>query len=173
MIPQWIARLNGLDMHCEIFPGFSFKDSAGFLPFRVVLNNAIQGELRGNAFITGFEFYINDFSFEHEIDLHRPTPSLISRLIRKKPKPGYFVNPEIEKRLNDCTKVLRFIWGSGDTLELRMATLSALILADIANGVCFYPADNIWYTNNDAIENSLKEIEEYEASISSKQLILP
>ena len=156
IIPQWIARLNGLDMHCEIFPGFSFEDSGGFLPFRVVLNNAIQDKLKGTAFITGYEFYINDFSLEHEIALYKPIPTLIDRFIRKRPNPDYFVNTEIEKRLNDCTKVLRFIWGSGDTLELRMATLSALILADISKGVCFYPADNIWYTNNDAIKNSVK-----------------
>ena len=58
------------------------------------------------------------------------------------------------------------------TLELRMATLSALILADIAKGVCFYPADNIWYTNSGAIEMALKEIEDYEASLNPNELVL-
>jgi hypothetical protein len=172
MIPDWIARMNGLNMHCEIFPGFMFKDSGGFLPFQVVLNNAIQDQLRGIAFITGFEFYINDFSLDHEIDLNKPTPTLIGRLKRKKPKPVYFATPEIDRRLAACRKALRFVWGSGDTLELRMATLSALILADIAKGVCFYPVDNIWYTNSDAIEMALQEIEDYEASLNPNELVL-
>ncbi len=165
MIPLWMERMAGLGMNCEIYPGFSFNNHSGFLPFKVRIKNPAQARFAGSDFLTGFEFYISDFSLQQEIELARPKQTISDRLFHKKPKDIYFASPEIDQILNSCTKVLSFVWGDADDLELRMAMLSSIILADLFHGISYYPADDIWYKDSKVLDSVLKEIEAYEASI--------
>jgi len=169
IIPRWMGRINGLGMRCEIYPGFSFKSHTGFLPFRVILETAAHAKFQGTDYLTGYEFYASDFKLERELETINPKPGLFGKLFGKKRKPNCYVSQEIDRRLASCNKVLHFNWGSADTLELRMATLSSAILAEITNGVCCYPADTIWYSNERIVENTLKEVEEYEASLGTEE----
>jgi hypothetical protein len=172
IIPLWLERLNGLGMHCEIHPDFSFTSHSGFLPFKVCITKSNRSGLAGVEYLTGFEFYLNDFSLEQAILQAMPRLTLLGKLFRKHPTRTEFAPPEIEQILARCTKVLSFSWGTQDALELRMASLSSLILAKLLHGIAYYPADDIWYTDPNAITMSLAEIEGYEASNESANLHL-
>ena len=165
VVPRWMERMNDLGMQCEIYPNFSFKGYRGFLPFRVALERSAHKDLVGICYLTGFEFYNRDFNLATELDAITPRLTLIAKIIRRRPEAIYFATPEIDQRLATCRKVLSFVWGSSDTLELRMATLSSAVLAEIAVGVCYYPAGKIWYSNEGIAENALREVETYEASL--------
>ena len=172
IIPRWIARMNGLGMRCEIHPGFSFKDHSGFLPFRVSLERSAHEQLVSGDYLVGFELYVREFNLAREVAALTPKRTLLEKLSRRRREPVYLASPEIDQKLARCTKELSFVWGSADTLELRLATLSAAILSEITDGVCFYPADNIWYSNEGIVENALKEAESYESSLKPTQLKL-
>ena len=167
---SWIARLNSLDMQCEIHPDFSFNTQIGFLPFKVSLTRSEHQQLIGVPFFTGFEFYISDFDLGQEIKAIKPKQTFIARLLKVRSEPVFFVSPNIDEKLASCRKVISCVWYSDDILELRIASLSALILAKLADGICSYPADNIWYTKDDSLEFALKEIEEFETSLQPEQL---
>ncbi|WP_374334536.1 hypothetical protein [Leeia sp.] len=172
LIQKWVERLNSLEMTCEIHPEFSFATHTGFLPFKVVLKKPKHEKMLGNEYLTGFEFYLSDFDLKKEVDAITPRLSILDRLKGKKAEPVYFASREIDARLISCKKVISCVWGSADTLELRMATLSAAILAELTDGVFAYPADNCWYTERGEVERVLKEAETYEASIKPSQLRL-
>jgi len=172
LIPKWVERLNSLEMRCEIHPGFSFVSHSGFLPFKVELEKSTHEQLLGNEYLTGFELFLGDFDLSKEVEAITPKLSFFDRLKGQKAKPTYFASPEIDARLASCKKVINCVWGAADTFELRMATLSAAILAEITNGIFSYPADNFWYTGSDEVEKALKEAEAYEASVRPKQLKL-
>ena len=172
LIPKWVSRLNSLDMKCEIHPEFSFSSQSGFLPFKVELTKSCHDQLLGNEYLTGFEFFLGDFDLAKELEAITPKPSILDRLKGKKFEPVFLVSPEIDPRLAPCKKVISCVWGSAATLEFRMATLSAAILAELTDGVFSYPADNLWYTESGEVEKALKEAEAYEASIKPRHLKL-
>ncbi len=172
LIPLWIEKMNQLEMKCEIHPEFSFKNHSGFLPFKIKLYDSQHQELVKDDFMTGFEFYIDDFNFEHEIEKRKPKKGLLDKLFRKKTPKLYYAGPEIDDKLKECKKMLSFVWGTADTFELRMALLSSAVLTVITNGVCCYPVDDIWYDNNTIVKNFLNDVMEYENSLKSKELKL-
>lgn len=172
LIPRWIERLNELDMICDIHPDFTFKQVGGFLPFRVVLKKPLRPELGGKAFLTGFELYLDVFSLADEIAALTPRPSFWDKLRGKKPKPVFFASPEVDQKLASCTRALTFSWGTADMLELRMAALSALILAEVTGGICYDPEADTWISGKDAIIEELKEVEAFEASLKPEEVQL-
>jgi hypothetical protein len=172
LIPRWLNRLNSLGMKCEIHPDFSFASHSGFLPFKVELQRSSHAQLVGNEYLTGFEFNMTDFDLNKELESITPKRSFVDRLIGRKTDPQYFASREIDARLARCTKEISCTWGSADSLELRMATLSAAILAEQANGVFSYPAEDVWCSETGEVENAMKEAEAYETSINPKQLRL-
>ena len=169
IIPRWLQRMNGFDMRCEIHPAFSFNDHSGFLPFRVAFERSAYALLLGVDYLTGFEFYIGDFNLAKELEVLTPAPTIFAKLAHRVKLPAYYATSEIDQKLASCKKVLRFIWGSADTLELRMATLSSAVLAEITSGICHYSADQIWYSNEGIVENTLRDVETYEASLRPDQ----
>ncbi len=165
IIPKWIERMNGFDMECEIHPDFSFEDYSGFLPFKIRLKNPTNKDLEGRELISGFEFYRDEFNLQNELEQIQPRKTFLQKLLNKKSEKIFFVNPEIDSKLENCNWVLTFIWGAHNSLELRMSSLSSAIIAELTNGVCCYPADDIWYDNKTIVEDSFKELLEYENSL--------
>ena len=172
IIPRWLTRMNGLGMYCEIHPEFSFATHSGFLPFKLRLEDSAHQQLNGVDWLTGFELYVEEFSLEKEIESLSPKPGLLQKLLGKRPAQIDFASPEIDQKLKLCKKRLRFTWGSADTFELRMASVSAATIAEITSGVCTYPADNIWYDTESVVENAIKEAKEYENSLKPKEIKL-
>ena len=165
LIPKIQKRLNDFEMTCEIHPEFSFADQTGFLPFKFQLTNPPFEILRNKILTTGFELYIEDFDFELEKSKVQPKPSLMDKLTGKKLPGRPLVSEEIDKRLRDCKKVVSFVWHVTDSFELRFASLVSAILTELTNGVCTYPADNIWYDNEGFVETTWQEMKDYETNL--------
>ena len=171
IIPNWIGRMNEMGMECEIHPDFSFDNHTGFLPFKIRLTMTDHEFLMNKDFVVGFEFYRDPFEYEEELKSLQPKKSLLDKLLNKSSTPVYFASPEIDEKLSKCSEVLTFNWGSADSFELRMASLSSAIISELVNGVCCYPADDIWYDNKNIVEEAYKEILEYEASLKPSDWI--
>ncbi len=165
LIPKWIDRMNQFDMECEIHPDFSFNDHSGFLPFKVILKNPKNQELIGKEFISGFEFYKENFDFQKELDSLQPKKSFFQKLLNRPSEKIEYANAKIDSKLENCKLVLTFNWGSHNSLELRMASLSSAILSELTNGICCYPADDIWYDNKTIVKEAFEESIEYENSL--------
>ena len=123
VIPAWLERLEKAGMPCEIHPDFSFADQRGFLPFKLRLTSPAHEEWADESYLTGFEFYMEDFDLAAEIDKRTEKPSGLKRFFGAKPIPVNFVSAEIDARLAGCTKVLIFVWGSADTFEMRLSRM--------------------------------------------------
>ena len=172
LIPKIQKRLNDFEMTCEIHPKFSFNDQTGFLPFKFQLTNPPFEKLRDKKLMSGFELYIEDFDFEEEKKKVQPKPSFMDKVTGKKLPGKPLVDNEIDKRLRECKKVISFVWHAADSFEVRFASLASSILTELTNGVCSYPADNIWYDNEGFVEKTWSEIREYETThLKEKDLV--
>ena len=172
LVPKIVERLNDFDMVVEVHPNFTFdkeKDS-GFLPFKFRFKNPYFDSLKDKDLKSGFEIYIEDFDLQKTKDELKPKQSFFDKLLAKKQPDIEFASPEIEERLKDCEKVVNFVWHSGDSFQLRFASLTSAILTEITNGVCCYPADNIWYDNKNIVKNAFNEVQEYEQSLKEKEI---
>jgi hypothetical protein len=169
IIPKWIERMNEFDMECEIHPDFSFEDHSGFLPFKIKLKNPKNKDIEGRELISGFEFYKEEFNLQTEIEQLQPKKTFLQKLLNKTTEKINFVNPEIDSKLEKCNWVLTFNWGSHNSLELRMSSLSSAIIAEMTNGICNYPADDIWHDNKTIVEDAFKESLEYEESLKPNE----
>jgi hypothetical protein len=165
LIPKIQKRLNDFEMTCEIDPKFSFKDQTGFVSFKFRLTNPPFEKLRDKVLMSGFELYIDDFDFEQEKKKVQPKPSFMDKVTGKKLSERPLANEDVDKRLKDCKKVVSFVWHAADSFELRFASLASAILTELTNGVCSYPADNIWYDNTGFVEKTWNEIKEYETTL--------
>jgi len=169
IIPKWMERMNEFEMDCEIHPDFSFTDHRGFLPFKIKLTNPTNRDLEGRELISGFEFYMKEFDFQKEIGQNQAKQTLFQKLLGKTADRGDYVNPEIDARLQKCRWVLVFNWGSHNSLELRMSSLSSAIIAELTDGVCCYRADDVWYNNESIVENAFRESLEFENSLKPSE----
>lgn len=165
IIPKWIDRMNQFDMECEIHPDFSFNDHNGFLPFKIRLKSSKNKELEDKEFISGFEFYKDEFDLQKELESLQPKKSFFQKLLSKPTEKVEYVNTEIDLKLVDCKLILTFNWGSHNSLELRMSSLSSAIITELTDGICCYPADDIWYDNKSIVDDAYKELLEYESSL--------
>ncbi|WP_266205435.1 hypothetical protein [Pontibacter kalidii] len=170
IIPQIVKRLNDYEMVVEVHPDFSFDDQTGFLPFKFRLTNPPLDVLNDKALISGFELYIDDFNLQEEKEKLKPKLSFIDKLKGKKTIEIPFASPEIEDRLKNYDKVITFVWHAGDSFELRFASLTSAILTELTNGICYYPADDIWYETKGIVEETYKEIRAYEQSLKGKEI---
>ena len=157
-------------MTVEIHPDFSFSDQTGFLPFKFKFNNPFFKILEGKELMSGFELYKDDFSLTAKKEELNPKKGFFGKLLSKKTPEETFAPPEFEKRLEKCTNEISFVWHVGDTFELRFAMLTSAILTKITDGVCCYPADDIWYNNDKIVENAFQEVTEYENSLKENDL---
>jgi hypothetical protein len=170
LIPQIVKRLNDYDMVVEVYPDFSFNDYSGFLPFKFQLTKPHLDMLKGKELKSGFELYIDDFNLTSETQALRPKLSFFNKLLGQKQPDVQFASPDIEKLLQVCNKVASFVWHSGDSFELRFASLTSAILTELTNGVCTYPADDIWYDNKNIVEEGYKEVCDYERTLTEKNI---
>jgi len=169
IIPLWLKEMNQFDMECEIHPEFSFNNHSGFLPFKIKLTNSKNSELIGQEVISGFEFYKEKFEFKKELEKIQPKKTILQNVFRKNVNAVSLVNPEIDNQLSKCNWVMTFNWGSNNSLELRMSSLSSAIITKLSNGVCSYPADDIWYDNKTIIDDAYKETLEFENSLRTSE----
>lgn len=161
-IPKIRARLNDFEMACEIHPEFSFADQNGFLPFKFQLTNPPFDILRNKILTSGFELFISKFDLAQEKSKRKA--GLLNRLLQKTATVQPLVSNEIDGKLADCQYAVSFVWHAVDSFELRFASLTSAILTELTNGVCTYSRD-IWYINENLVENTWKEIKEYEMSL--------
>ncbi len=170
LIPKIVKRLNDYEMVVEVHPEFSFSDQTGFLPFKFKLTKPHLNILKEKELKSGFELYIEDFDLQSAKENLKPKLGFFDKLLGKKQPEIPFASEDIEKRLMECKKVVTFIWHAGDSFELRFASLTSAILTELTNGVCTYPADDIWYDNKNIVDEAYKEIKEYEMSLKEKDL---
>ena len=170
LIPKIVKRLNDYEMIVEVHPEFSFDDQTGFLPFKFRLTNPHLDILKNKELSSGFELYIDDFDLIKAKEELKPKLGFFDKLLGKKQQEVPFASPDIEIRLKECKKVTTFVWHSGDSFELRFAALTSAILTELTNGVCTYPADNIWYENKNITDDAYKEVKEYEQTLKSKDI---
>ena len=170
LIPKIVKRLNEFDMKVEIHPDFSFYDHNGFLPFKFIFKNTKFENLKNKELISGFEMYIDDFDLYKEINQLSPKLTLFEKIISRKNKQMYFANPEIDKKLQKCNKVINFVWHSQDSFEMRFASLTSAIISELTNGICLYPAENVWYENNNLSYNSFLEINNFEDKLDENNI---
>jgi hypothetical protein len=169
LIPKIVERLNDYEMNVEIYPNFSFKDHSGFLPFKFQLTNTKFEKLKGKTLVSGFELYTDSFDLNAEKKKLNPKQNFLSNVFGKKQQ-TYFGNAEIDERLKKCNQVVSFIWHASDSFEVRFVSLACAILTELTDGVCCYPADNIWYDNKNIVQNMFNEVKGYESSLSDNDL---
>ena len=170
LIPKIVKRLNDYEMIVEVDPDFSFNDQTGFLPFKFRLTNPHLDILKNKELSSGFELYIDDFDLKKAKEELKPKLSFFDKLFGKKQQEVAFASPDIEKRLIECQKVISFVWHSGDSFQLRFASLTSAILTELTDGVCTYPADDIWYDNKSITDEAFKEVKEYEQTLKEKDI---
>lgn len=159
-IPEWLSGLEQKNTVSEIHPEFSFKDQTGFLPFKIKFKNPAHESWQDKYFLTGFEFYKEDFDYQTTYELINPPVRGLSKILGKKPTQNPVLSIEADKKLQACRTQLIFRWGVSDTFELRMATLSAAILSELSDGVFYVPYDGSVYENSNLA--SKMEIEAFE-----------
>jgi hypothetical protein len=169
-IQEWISELNKLGMDCEVHPEFSFKTQQGFLPFKIKINENSHEALMNKEYLTGFEYYIDRFDVEENMKYKEQ--SFFQKLLRKPKQKLPFHSKEIDQILKDKKYVVLFNFGIADTFELRMASLASATLTKIADGVCCYSDDDLWYDNGTIIENALKDVAEYEKTLKEREFRL-
>lgn len=172
LIPQIMKRLNDYDMIAEIHPKFEFDKNidTGFLPFKFRFTNPSRVVLKDKEFLSGFELFIENFDLKSIKDKLQPKLSLFEKLFGKKQPEIDFANPEIDNKLLDCKKAISFVWHSGDTFQLRFVLLFSAILTEITNGVCNYPADDVWYDNHDIVNKAFMDVISYENSLKASEI---
>lgn len=171
LIPKIVKRLNEFDMICEIHPEFSFNTQDGFLPFKFKLTNPQFEILKDKWLLSGFEIYIDEFDFQKELINVQPKVSFWNKLINNKAAQKPLVSDIIDARLKDCNKSITFVWHGVESFDQRFVTLTSAILTELVNGVCTYPADDIWYENDGFVESTWAEIKDYEnTSLNEKNL---
>lgn len=167
IIKKWMEYMNQFDMECEIYPDFTFTDYSGFLPFKIKFKNTENEAFRDKEFISGFEFYKYEFDLEKELEAIQPKKNLIQRIFNKPTEKVEYVNKVIDSKLADCKFILTFNWGTHNSLELRISSLSSAIISELTDGICYYPADDIWYDNKTIVRDAYKELKEYENSLKT------
>jgi hypothetical protein len=167
LTPRWLAEMKALGIDCEMHPGVSLVSHSGFLPFKIRIHDSAHEELNGIEFLTGFEYFIDEFSLDAELQKRAPRPVGLGRLFGRKPPVQPYATPSFDEKLKRCRKLLTFAWGSADLFELRMATVSSAVLADITGGVS---SEDIWYDRPNAAVQALAEARDYENSLAGKDI---
>lgn len=172
LVPKMLKRLNDYDMIAEVHPDFRFSEQTdtGFVPFKFRLKHPHLEILNGKTLKSGFELFIEDFDLAKEKAALLPKQSFLDRLRGKKQESAAFARPEIEARLQDCKMAVSFVWHAGDSFELRFASLTSAVLAELTNGVCQYPADDIWYDNDHIVDKAFQELLAYEQSLPESEI---
>jgi hypothetical protein len=167
-IKKWEERFVDTKMKVEVHPEFSFFNYSGFLPFKVHFDEPSVSLLSNKDWLSGFEIYIGDYSFDDAKKEAQPKKSFIKSLFSST-KDDIVVCKEIDSILSKCKKEITLRWGTQDTLELRMAVLSSAILMEVFEGVCFDPQEGRWDISTGAFDKFLSEVNGFESTIKPSQ----
>lgn len=168
LVPKWLTEFERVGMTCEFHPDFSFENQTGFLPIKLKLKDPVHEDWKEKHYLTGFEFYLDDFDIQKERQARTPRPSFLQSLFRSTPKPATFISEERDTQLAKYSKMITLAWGSGDTFGLRMANVSAAILAKLTDGVCSFQFDE-WYETAGSIEKLEQGASDYEAHLKPRE----
>lgn len=164
-IRKWEERFQDAKMKVNIHPDFSFSNQFGFLPFKIHFDEPDISLLKDKDWISGFEMYIDDFNFEDIKKRGAAKKSFLKSLFSLSKDEFVFVNKEVDSILSECKKQITLRWGTLDTLEFRMAFLSAAILPEIFGGVCYDPQEDRWDYGEGLFEKFLSEVNSFESDI--------
>ena len=171
LIPQWLNELERHGMECEFHPDFSFTDQTGYLPIKLKILNPCHDAWINKHFLTGFEFYLDDFNLDTELKARQPKQSFWKSIFaRGEPAVTPFVSKDIDSKLEKYNTQMSFVWGSSDPFALRVATISAAILAKLTGGLCTYQFEE-WYPDTpETVRQFLINADGFERSLNpSKQ----
>jgi len=171
LIPKIVSRLNDFDMDCEVYPGFSFNEHIGFLPFKFKFRSPPFEILTNKELVSGFELCVDNFNFEQEKLRSQPKLGLIQRLTGRKHPSHSLFSVDIDKRIKHCVKKVSFTWQVADSFEVRFASIVSAILSELTDGVCSYPADGVWYENQNFAEKTWGEVRAYETNILTERTL--
>lgn len=174
LLPLMLKRLNDYDMKVEIHPKFKFdeEEDDGFLPFKFQLINPKLNILKNKILKSGFELYFDEFDLNEIKNENQPKLSFLDKLLKRKNEEYIFAPKSIETKLLDCKKEISFVFHTNDTFEFRFALLTSAILAELTNGLVYYPEDDSWLNYEEALKLSLKEIKEYEDTLEESDILL-
>jgi hypothetical protein len=166
---KWERRFEDAKMQVEIHPEFSFSSHSGFLPFKIKVDTSPDNPLYNKVWLSGFEIYIDDYNFEYVKNEAQPKKSFLKSLFKEKEPAFVLVDQEIDSILSNCTKEITLGWGVQDTLEFRMACLSAAIILEIFGGVCYDPQEGQWYKSEGLFEKFINEVNVYEDQLKPRE----
>lgn len=173
LLPKIVKRLNEYDMLVEVHPDSVLTTHRGFFPFKFQFTNHPKEILNGKVLISGFELYIDDFDLAKAKEDLKPKLSFWDKLLGKKqPEEVAFASPDIEKRLEDCKKVVYLTTHMGDSFGYRFVSLVSAILVELTGGLCMDPDDEFWYDwydNEDLVDEFYKDVGEYEKFLTEEE----
>jgi hypothetical protein len=156
-----------------VHPDFRFDQTAdtGFVPFQFRLLEPHLEFLQDKELKSGFELYIADFDLQTEKAQSQTPPLTFFERLRGKQQPDNpFAPPEIERRLQDCKKVVTFTWSTADSFEFRFAALTSAILTELTDGVCFTTTDGVWHDATNIVPKTLQAVQDYEQNIQAPDI---
>jgi hypothetical protein len=166
LVKPWLDRLHQLGMSCELHPDFSFSDQRGYLPIKLRNLKPTRKEFEDQDFLSGFEFYLENFDFNMLPLQQTATPKGLGRLFGKKSVAlEYRIGRDVDEILKACKWQLLFRFSPADIFELRLADLSSIILAELTGGLRYLPSESKWMKNQNFANTALESIEEFERSL--------
>ena len=134
----------------ELHPEFDSRNDSGFLPVKLETDR-FSGDGRLQAYLTGFEIYID--VFHSEVDGSRPF-SLLRRLFRKrKEKPTDF-----DISAKNCDTVYYLCCYPDDPLSVLSAFLFGAAFCRCCGGVFEDPQTGAQYLTPESLEAELEAI---------------
>ena len=171
LIPQWVARMRRAGIWCEIDPAFSFDAPHIYVQFCLRVERSPRSELLDRQCLSGFRLDIQPFCLTESMAA-MPNAALTS-FTNNNPIPNrYFSSARGDKALARCTKRLSLSSQFGDSLEFRVASASAAILARLTWGMCARADNSAWYSPQWDAQHALDLACAYEASIAPSKLRL-
>jgi len=152
------------EIDAQIHPEVDFETHSGFVPLKIAMS--APEFLRDRTFLSGFEFYVEAYDYEQELSVvksHADKPGGILAWFKEKFAPNnheiYIASPELDAAMKKCSHAITLRISPGDSLEIPLAFIFALYLAEHCNGVIWYADSDAYYDVNSRDEwvGGLKE----------------
>lgn len=113
LIPAILEELNKFHMICEFPPDFSLESQSGFLPIKFRMTSTTFESVEGKDLVSGFELSVDDNEMDED-DCH---------------------SEKDREKLRTYSKLVSFYFtGASDSFELRFASLTSAIIANLTHG---------------------------------------
>lgn len=168
IIPKWLIQFEKFNLQCEMHPDINLDEHSGFLPFKVKILKSEIPDLLNHDYITGYEMYISDYSYDQHIkeinEMKTNKQSFFDKLFKKEIKTMEVKLPkEFEPQLKQVKNEICFNASFSQTLEIIMAWYSGAILINLLDGIIYDPQTGEYHDKENAIiqaRNIFKEFEE-------------